>query len=574
VSSNKIWKLRVPSPLAPQLANEVGLTPLQAQLLINRGISEEESIIPFLNPRLSDLADPMLLKGMDDSLKMIVRAIDNHKKITIFGDYDVDGLTATALLLNFFSSIGLPASSYIPDRLYEGYGLNKNAIERIVKRGTDLIITVDCGISNGKEIALAKDLGMEVIVTDHHQLPKGFEGNCPVINPHQPDCLFPFKDLAGVGVAFFLAVGIRAVLRKRGWFKTRHEPDLREYLDLAALGTVADRVPLIGQNRILVNTGMDVMVKSRWAGIRAMKKIANVREPGITTSDLAFRLAPRLNAPGRIGKPDMGLQLLTVEDPMLAKDLALEINAANSRRRRVEQDIFEEIEDMIKTTDGIAGRRTIILAGKDWHKGVLGIVASRLVERYHRPSLIFSIKDGVAVGSGRSIADFNLYKALNKLGHLFDKFGGHAYAAGFTLKATNLDILRDKLEGIAGETFSEDALVPVIDVDAEISLQVINNEMIHQVMALSPFGEKNPEPVFLSNSLEVLQSRLVGDGHLKLMVRQGGDPFEAIGFGLADRHPLKGETIDMVFTPEMNHWQGREKIQLRIIDLKKIDVDL
>ena len=561
-----VWKLRAPSSLASQLSREAGLSLLQAQLLINRGISDFIQAESFLRLRLADIADPMLLKDMDDALAVILETIENQERITIYGDYDADGLTATALLLNFFSSCEIPVSFYIPNRLEEGYGLNKGAVEKIAANGPGLIITVDCGISNGKEIALARGLDMKVIVTDHHQIPKRFQADCPVINPHQADCPFPFKDLAGVGIAFFLALAIRAALRKKGWFATRPEPDLKEYLDLVALGTVADRAPLLDQNRILVNGGMGVMARSRWAGIGAMKEVADVRGRKITTDDLAFRLAPRLNAPGRMGYPDTGVRILTVEEPLLAKALAVKINAANSERQSVERHIFDQVEDMIKSTEGIGGRRSLVMAGKDWHKGVLGIVASRLVEKYHRPSLVINIQDGVAVGSGRSIAGFNLYSALSHLGHLFEKFGGHAHAAGFTLKEDNLEILRSELEGLAREILSDEDMAPAIDVDAEISLQDITLEMVGQIRALSPFGEGNPEPLFLARSLEVLGSRVVGERHLKLRVRQGGKTFEGIGFGLSDRHPLTGKALDVVFTPELNLWQGYETIQLRIAD--------
>ena len=568
MSVHKVWKLIPPSTLASQLAHEAGLTPLQAQLLLNRGISDPLQAESFLCPRLAGIADPMLLKDMDDALSVILKAIDNKEKITIYGDYDADGLTATALLINFFSSLGIPVSYYIPNRLEEGYSLNNEAIKKISKNGTRLIITVDCGISNEKEIVFARSLGINVVVTDHHQIPEGFQANCPVINSHQPDCRFPFKHLAGVGMAFFLAVAIRAALRERGWFGTGSIPDLKEYLDLVALGTVADRVPLLGHNRILVNSGMETISVSRWPGINAMKESACVASSKITTEDLAFRLAPRLNAPGRLGDPGIGIQILTIKDPVLAKDLALRLNEANSQRQSVERNILGQIEDIIRAEKGIGDRRVLIFGAEGWHKGVLGIVASRLVDLYHRPSLVFGIQDDLAVGSGRSIDGFNLYLALTQLGHLFEKFGGHAHAAGFTLKAANLDILRSELELIARETLDDEDLLPVIDVDAEISFQDITPEMVGQIKALSPFGEGNPEPLFLARSLEVLGSWIVGENHLKLRLRQGRETHEAIGFGFADKYPLDGNIINVVFTPEINQWQGYERVQLRVVDIQ------
>jgi single-stranded-DNA-specific exonuclease len=515
------------------------------------------------------MADPMLMKGMDSAVKTILAAMETRDKITIYGDYDADGLTATAVLVHFFSDLGIPVTSYVPNRLEEGYGLNGEAIEQIGRNGTGLIITVDCGISGAREIDLAKGLGLEVVVTDHHQMSGESRLNCPVINPHQPDCPFPFKDLAGVGLAFFLAVAIRAALRDQGWFKGRSEPDLREYLDLVALGTIADRVPLLGQNRMLVRGGIRRMADSRWPGIRAMMDVASVKSSEISSDDLSFRLAPRLNAPGRLGDSDAGLRILTVTEGQEAKELALKVNVANGRRQRLEQSILDRIEDMIRSEGQIADRRTLLLWGENWHQGVLGIVASRLVERYHRTSLVVGVKDGIATGSGRSIDGFNLYQALSRLRSLFHKFGGHAYAAGFRLDEENLEILKRELEGLAEKEMTEEDLVPTIDVDADLLLKEIGHEMIGQITALSPFGEKNPEPVFRARSLHVSGSRVVGERHLKLRVRQGETTLEAIGFGFGHHHPLNGKRIDIIFTPGLNRWQGSEKIQLKIVDLRE-----
>jgi len=567
VPPNTVWKLKPPSPLASRLALDAGLTPLQAQLLINRGISNPSQAELFLCPRLANMADPMLLKDMDCALAMILQAVEDREKITIYGDYDADGLTASALLLNFFSCLGIEVSSYIPNRLKEGYGLNKEALETIAADGTGLIITVDCGISNSKEIAFAKSLGMNVVVTDHHQVPQGFAADYPVVNPHRADCPFPFKDLAGVGLAFFLAVAIRTALRKKGWFGTVPEPDLKDYLDLVALGTVADRAPLLDQNRMLVSSGLGIMGKSRWKGIKAMIEVAGIEAPDITADDLAFRLGPRLNAPGRMDDPGIVVKILTTDDNLLAKDLALRINDANIKRQGVERRILHSIEAKIKKTEGIYDRRALVMAGEGWHKGVLGIVASRLVDKYNRPALVLDVQDGMATGSGRSIDGFNLYEALSRLGHLFEKFGGHAHAAGFTLKSTNLERLRSELEGVAEKAIRQEDLVPAIDMEAEVSLDHITFDMVRQVRALGPFGEGNPEPVFLARSLEVAGSRVVGERHLKLRVSQGGTTHEAIGFGLSYKHPLKGKIVSMAFMPELNRWQGYERIQLRVVDL-------
>jgi single-stranded-DNA-specific exonuclease len=374
-----------------------------------------------------------------------------------------------------------------------------------------------------------------------------------------------------MGLAFLLTVAVRTALRQIGWFRTRSEPDLREYLDLVALGTVADRVPLLDQNRILVHYGIKAMAESRWPGISAMKEVAGIENPGITADDLAFRLGPRLNAPGRMGDSYTGIRALIAQDPILSRDLALRLNSANSQRQSVEQNILNQIEGVIEKNGGVKDSRTLVVAGENWHKGVLGIVASRLVDKYHRPSLVLSLQGDMAYGSGRSIEDFNLYKALTKLGPLFERFGGHAHAAGFTLKAANLNILENELESLAKKTLQDSDMIPAIEVDAKISIDNIRPEMLHEIKALSPFGERNPEPFFYAGPLKVLESRIVGERHLKLRVRQGKRSYEAIGFGMADKHPLEGKTINMVFTPELNRWQGYENIQLRVADIARLE---
>lgn len=565
LSGRKDWDLQPESSLVPHLVREAGVTPLQARLLANRGLTDTTAIQSFLSPRLSQMIDPMRMKGMDEAVKSIVLAMEEHEKITVYGDYDADGLTATALLATFLSHLGLSVETYVPDRLKEGYGLNEAAIKLIRENGTGLIITVDCGISNDREVSLAKRLGMDVVITDHHLVPSGFQPQCPVINPHQPGCSFPFKGLSGVGLAFFLAVGLRAALREKGWFKSRSEPDLRDYLDLVALGTMADRVPLLGQNRILVSGGVSRMADSIWPGIRAIMNVAGVGISDVSSEDLAFRVAPRLNAPGRMGDSLMGLQILMTEKQTEAHVLASKIDATNVRRRALEQEILEQATAMID--DQMESRRTLLLASENWHTGVLGIVASRLVDRYHKPVMIAAIKDGIAVGSGRSIDGFDLHSAMKKVSHCFLRFGGHSHAAGFTLEVSQLEALRKGLEEEAQEHLRPKDMIPTIRVDSELSFKNITLDVIHQINALAPFGEGNPEPVFMARSVKVFESRIVGERHLKLRLGQGGQALDAIAFGLGNRHPLKGISTDFLFTPEVNRWKGTENVQLKIIDL-------
>jgi single-stranded-DNA-specific exonuclease len=340
---------------------------------------------------------------------------------------------------------------------------------------------------------------------------------------------------------------------------------LRDYLDLAALGTMADRVPLLGQNRMLVSVGVSRMADSIWPGMRAIMNVAGVDVANVSSDDLAYRIAPRLNAPGRMGDSRMGLRVLTAENQSEAHVLANKIDAANVRRRALEKEILEEAQSMIE--DQLEDRLTVVLASENWHTGVLGIVASRLVDRYHRPVMMAAIQDGVAVGSGRSIDGFDLYGAMQKLSGCFDKFGGHYHAAGFTLQKNRLGKLREDLEKEAERHLQPKDLVPTITVDSELLLRNITPIGVEQINALAPFGEGNPEPVFMARSVKVLDSRIVGDSHLKMRLGQGGQVCDAIGFRLGSHHPLKGALVDLLFTPEINRWQGTESVQLKVIDL-------
>lgn len=566
--TDKIWKIFPVSTHASLLARETGISPLKAQLLINRGITRKDTATSFLTPRLSDLTDPMLLKDMGRAVDLIIRAIEKQEQIAVFGDYDADGITSTALIFNFFSDLGIPISYYIPDRINEGYSLNPSAINELSDRGVRLIITVDCGVSNTKEIEQAKSLGLEVVVTDHHLVPDDFNPACPVINPNRPDSSFPFRSLAGVGVAFFLVAGIRVRMREMGWFEKCPEPDLRSYLDLVALGTVADMVPLIGHNRILVLSGIEVMKNSRWPGIRAIKELSGINDSTLSSGDLAFKISPRLNAPGRIGDSNLGLTALITENDSVAMETARVLNNMNSERQRIEGEILDQIEETMLPEFDLGNRRIIILSKADWHIGVLGIVASRLLDKYHRPTLLLTIKDGLAVGSGRSIDGYNLHKSMSKLNYLFEKFGGHYHAAGCTLKVENIGELTDGLEAIAREKLKEEDLIPSINIDGEISLDELTYENVRDIRSLEPFGAGNPEPLFFSKNLEVVDSRIVGEKHLRLKVKQGGTVHDSIGFGMSDIHPLGGEIINMVYTPEINRWNGYERVQLRVSDLK------
>jgi single-stranded-DNA-specific exonuclease len=565
----KVWKLRATSPHVETLSREAALPLLAAQVLVNRGILNPQSVGSFLSPRLIQLLDPYLLKDMPAAIDLIVSAMERHDPITIYGDYDADGLTATALLFNFLSSLDVPVHAYIPNRLTEGYGLHVKAVERIARRGPGLIVTVDCGVSNNHEIAFAAKLGLKVVVTDHHQVDESFTPLCPVVNPHRADCSFPFKHLTGVGLAFFLVVALRAALRERGGFATRPEPDLKNYLDLVALGTVADMAPLLDQNRLLVKAGLDKIRTTQWPGIQAISELAGVTLSSLTAQDLAFRIAPRFNASGRLGDAEIALTALITRDPGHAKEAALQLDRMNSERQRLEREVLDEIEATLPSMAELASQRALVVTGAGWHRGILGIVASKLLEKYRRPVLVLGVEDGTAVGSGRSIPGFNLYNALRRLEPLLDRFGGHKHAAGLALKVSHLERLREEFEHLAREQLSEEDLVHSVDVDAEVSLKDMALESIRRLNSFSPFGSGNPEPLFYSGPCHVVESRVVGERHLKMKVRQNGAVFETIGFGLAEHYSALRGSINFIFTPEIDRWQGQEKAKLRMIDLER-----
>jgi single-stranded-DNA-specific exonuclease len=564
----KIWKLRAPSPRAATLSESSGLPLLEAQILIHRGILDPQGVRSFLLPRLADLLDPFLLKDMSAAIDLIVSAMEKHEPITIYGDYDADGLTATALLCNLLSSLDVPVHTYIPNRMTEGYGLHVNAVERIAHRGPGLIVTVDCGVSNNQEIAFAESLGLKVVVTDHHQVDESFTPLCPVVNPHRADCSFPFKHLTGVGLAFFLAVALRATLRQKGWFFTRSEPDLRNYLDLVALGTVADTALLIDQNRLLVKAGLEKVRTTQWPGIAAIAEQAGLSLDTLTAQDLAFRIAPRFNASGRLGDAEIALTALTTRDPGHAREVALRLDRMNSERQRLERRILDEIEATLSSTPELASRRALVVTGAGWHRGILGIVASKLLEKYCRPVLVLSVEDGMAVGSGRSTAGFNLYKALRKLEPLLERFGGHQHAAGLALKVSYVERLRQEFENLAREELSEEDLVQTLEVDAEVDLRDMAIESVRRLNSFSPFGSGNPEPLFYSGPCDVVECKVVRERHLKMKVRQKGAVLETIGFGLAEHTAAPRGPINLVFTPEIDRWQGQDKVKLRMIDLE------
>jgi single-stranded-DNA-specific exonuclease len=567
-NSGKIWQVKDDPPAAPRLAREVGISSLLATLLIHRKVTSPDSAEHFLSPKLGALRDPFLFKDMERAVELIASYVEDKRKITIYGDYDADGITATSLLVSFFSRLETPVSYYIPHRIEEGYSLNEAAIKEIAAAHTELIITVDCGISSPSEIALAKNLGMEVIVTDHHQLPKNFQPCCLTINPRQPDCSFAFSDLSGVGLAFYLAIAMRAYLRESGFFDNSAEPDLRAYLGLVAIGTVADIVPLIEENRILVKSGLSLLRGSERAGIRELLRVSGMKKgQEITAYDISFRLAPRLNAMGRLGSAREAVRLLTTDNEPEAARIAERMDSLNMQRQAIENRILSQAREMIDRTVGFEKQQTIVLCDSSWHRGIVGIVASKILEEHYRPTLILETDGEVVRGSGRSIDGFDLYKALCDLSDLLTHFGGHSGAAGVTLEAGKLEEFRVKFEELARDRIDPEDMAPKIEIDARLDLESITPQLMKELEMLPPFGCQNPQPIFWAGPLDVISCKVVGNDHLKLRMKQQGIIFDSIAFGKGSLHPLKGEAVDALFHVEANTWRGMESIQLVIVDL-------
>jgi single-stranded-DNA-specific exonuclease len=541
-----------------------GVPKLLARLLANRDISQPEAATAYLSPTLSTLHNPLLLSGMETAVDRLCVAIYRGQSVCVHGDYDVDGVTSVALLISFFRAIGLECFSYIPKRLTEGYGLSSQGIDAAVNGGASVLLTVDCGITSVAEAGICRERGIDLIITDHHtpseQLPDAFA----IVNPLQPGCRFPFKSLAGVGVAFHLVIALRAKLRANGYFKSG-EPDVKEYLDLVALGTIADVVPLLGANRVLVSYGLKQLTSCRRPGVSALKEVAGV-SGDVGCGAVGFRLAPRINAAGRLEDAAVGLELLLTDDPAKAKAIAAALDDSNAERQAIEKSTLEEARAMLME-GACRGRKSIVLGSPLWHPGVVGIVASRIAETFHRPVILFALEDGTGRGSGRSIPRFHLLDAIRSCADHLLRYGGHSHAAGLAIAEEELERFALRFDQAAAEALDADALTPTIAYDLELSPKEIDETLPLEIDRMRPFGMGNPEPLFLLRNARITDSRTLKGGHLKLRVASGGRSFEAIGFGLAEKGITAGE-VDLLFTPSINIWNGKSSLQLIIKDLR------
>ncbi|RME33873.1 MAG: single-stranded-DNA-specific exonuclease RecJ [Deltaproteobacteria bacterium] len=545
------------------LLRRLPLKPLTARVLLARQRADDRAE-DFLQARLVSMPDPMTLAGMGAAVDRLSFAIRKGEKISIHGDYDVDGISATALMVDVLRHLGADVDYHIPLRMRDGYGLSAEALRRCAATGTRVVVSVDCGISAHDEAELARQLGLDLIVTDHHQVPEELPAGFALINPHLPDCRFPDKNLCGVGVAFMVLIALRRTLREQGWFAQRPEPDLKNWLDLVALGTIADLVPLTGINRPLVRYGLELMERTPRPGIRALREVAGVRT--VSTGTVGFQLAPRLNAAGRLEDAGAGVQLLLARDDNQALPLARMLDDWNQQRRLIEGQTFEEAVAMVKE---LPESCSLVLASERWHQGVIGIVASRLVERYARPTLMIALDGESGKGSGRSVRGFHLYEGLKRCAQHLTGFGGHEFAAGFSLARDRIDSLREAFEQTARSVLSPDDLVPQRPYDAVAELGEFDEQQVRELESLAPFGMGNPEPVFLVENVTLGRVEQVGGGrHLRCLVRQDGTCLPAIGFNMAADSELARAPVDLLFTPGFNRWNGRETLQLRLRDMR------
>ncbi len=547
--------------LVDDICEKYNLNKVIGKIIVNRHVVNDEDVRIFITPTRDDFHDPFLFKGMDIAVDRIIKAINNKEKILIYGDYDVDGITSTTVLKKYLMDRGITVDTYIPNRLHEGYGLNKNAIDTIKERNIDLIITVDCGISAIEEVNYSINLGMDVIVTDHHEVGEKLPNALAVIDAKRKDNTYPFRSLAGVGVVFKLiqALSIKLEIKPEEYLK---------YLDLVCVGTISDIVPLEGENRTIAKLGLMLIKVTRNLGLRELIKSSGYKE--IDSNTISFGVAPRINACGRMGHEEEALKLFLAEDLESATKITKELNEYNTLRQSTEKAIYEDAVQQIEKNH-LDENNSIVLGGKGWHHGVIGIVSSKVTDKYYKPSILLSFEDDIAKGSGRSVPGFDLYEGLTKCEDLLEKYGGHSMAVGLTLKKENLEKFKERFEQIAKEKNIKE-LVPIIYIDDELKLKDINMDLVKSISILEPFGEANKVPLFLIKNLKIDSIRALSEGrHLKLTLRDENFVINAIGFELgylAEEYRI-GDRIDVVGTLEINSFNGFSSIQINMKDIRK-----
>ncbi len=560
---NKKWQIYdIDENKIEEISKKYGLNKLLSTILVNRNIIDEKNIEMFLKPTRNDFYNPFLMSDMEKAVERIIKAIKEKENVTIYGDYDVDGITSITVLKSFLQDRGLEVSTYIPNRLDEGYGLNNSAIEKIAKAGCQLMITVDCGISAIEEIEYANSLGIETVITDHHETVEELPNAFAVIDNKRKDSTYPFRELAGVGVVFKLiqAISIKLNLKEEEYLK---------YLDIVCIGTISDIVPLVDENRVITKLGLMLVEQTKNIGLRAILKVSGYSK--IDSNTISFGIAPRINACGRMGVAEEALELFLSKNVNQVNELARKLNERNKVRQETEKEIFESAKRQIEEKK-LNQNNTIVVAGENWHHGVIGIVSSKITDMYFKPSILLSFEeDGIGKGSGRSIPGFDLHDALMKCNDCIEKFGGHSMAIGITIKRENFEKLKNKLEEIAVEEHINE-IVPVIKIDAKIDLSEINKDMVESLKQLEPFGEGNKMPIFAFKNLKIDSIRALSEGkHLKLTLKDNNFIVSAIGFNMGElvEDYRIGDKVDIVGTLEINSFNGMDSIQINMKDMMK-----
>ncbi len=558
--THKILNIAVPDlNLQGKLSKELGVSKIFAQILINRGLKSPAAAREFLDVRLDSLLDPYLLQDMDKAVGLIKKARKNKEKILVFGDYDVDGLTALSLTKDTLSKIGMEVEHYLPHRVKEGYGLNKNITQIAKQKNIKLLITVDCGTNSQDTIKELRRQGIEVIITDHHE-PLNCETQnfaSAIINPKMNNPRYGYRDLAGVGVAYKLCQALSA-------------STLFEELDLVSLGTIADVVPLTGENRVIAKEGLSRLAHTKKAGLRALIESSGISNKKFNTTFVSFILGPRINASGRIDTAEVALALLLSQEEGKAKELAKIIETHNRQRQKIESKILEEAQDLIDKEINFKEHKIVVLAKEDWHPGVLGIVASKLADRFYRPTIIISLNEKLCRGSGRSVKNFHLFQALVECKDFLENFGGHSHAVGLVVTKERLQDFKAAINRLAKEKLLAEDLIPHLDIDVSIALSDLNIAIIEELEDLEPFGADNPEPLFYTSGLRLKGApQVLGKNTLKFWVSDGETTHQAVGFGLGYLKDslIVADSFDLIYTPRIDDWQGEDNICLELKDI-------
>ncbi len=546
-----------------EISKEFRISPLTSIILYNRGICESTEIAEFLKCDLGNLHDPYLMKDMDKAVSRIRQALENNEKITIYGDYDVDGITSIAILYKHLTSLGFEVDYYIPDRIQEGYGVNRDALDKIKENGTKVVITVDTGITAVEETEYAKSIGMDIIITDHHECKETIPEAYAAIDPKRKDCTYPFKNLAGVGVAFKLIQALDT--------EASVDDLMEKYSDLICLGTVADISPLIDENRIIVTKGLEKFKNTENIGLKALIDVSITNNKPVTTSTIGYIIAPRINASGRLGCASRSVEMFLTSDKEKAYELANDLCEENTTRQQTEQKMFAEALEYLENNPAIKDDQVLVIAHENWHHGIVGIVSSKITEKFYKPSILFAVDGDEAKGSGRSISGFNLFEALENTNEILEKFGGHELAAGLSIKTENIEKFREVINKQTITQIDENALIPTVSIDAVIKPSYITLETVDEINRLQPFGVENPSPIFAVRNIKIHKISTMSDGkHLRMTLLKENKFLDAVGFGMGEyyNHLKEGDFIEVAFGIDINDYKGFKNVQLILKDIK------